>query len=163
MDKVELAQGAQDSLVLEIRQIDQTLEKPLAVFFRHLRKSKDDRYFHPHPFTDAEARRYAQYSGKDMYYVLVDGCRVLGYGMLRGWDEGYEVPSLGIAIQPSARGQGLGKLLMRFLHAAARHRGAKRIRLKVYSENTVAVKLYQGLGYSFQSRESEQLVGFFEL
>jgi ribosomal-protein-alanine N-acetyltransferase len=152
-----------NSSALEIRIIDETLVQPLAGFFRALKRAGDDRYFHPHPLTDEEARRRAHYSGKDLYYVLAEGDMVLGYGVLRGWDEGYEVPSLGIAIYPSVRGMGLSKLFMHFLHVAARRRGASKVRLKVHPDNTAAVTLYKRLGYTFQSEEAGQLVGFIEL
>jgi len=152
-----------NSSALEIQIVDKTLEKPLAEFFRALKKAGDDQYFHPHRFTDEEAKRIAHYSGKDLYYVLVEGGKVLGYGMLRGWDEGYEVPSLGIVIHPSVKGMGLGKLFMHFLHGAARRRGASKVRLKVYPNNKTAVMLYEGLGYTFQAEEAGQLVGFIDL
>jgi len=148
---------------LEFRIVDKTLEQPLAEFFRALKDAGDDKHFHPHPFTDEEAKRCAQYLGKDLYYVLIEGDKVLGYGMLRGWDQGYEVPSLGIAMHPSVRGMGLGELFMHFLHAAARRRGASKVRLKVYPDNTAAVTLYKKLGYTFQSEEAGQLVGFIDL
>jgi len=152
-----------NSSALEFRIVDETLEQPLAEFFRALRRVGDDKHFHPHPLTDEEAKRRTHYSGKDLYYALVEGNKVLGYGMLRGWDEGYEVPSLGIVIHPSVRGMGLGKLLMHFLHAAARRKGASKVRLKVYPDNTTAVTLYKGLGYTFQAKEAGQLVGFIDL
>jgi len=148
---------------LEIRIVDKTLEQPLAEFLRTLEKVGDDKHFHPHPFTDEEVKRRAQYSGGDLYYVLVEGNTVLGYGMLRGWDEGYDVPSLGIAMHPSVRGTGLGKVFMHFLHAAAWRKGASKVRLKVYPENTTAIMLYKKLGYTFQSEEAGQLVGFIDL
>jgi ribosomal-protein-alanine N-acetyltransferase len=148
---------------LQVRVIDGTLEKPLAKFFHILSESGDDEYFHPHPFTDEEAKKRALYSGQDLYYVLLEGDKVLGYGMLRGWDEGYDVPSLGIVIHPSARGLGLGKLFMHFLHTMARHRGSSKVRLKVYPDNTIAVMLYKGLGYTFEAEEAGQLVGFIDL
>ena len=152
-----------DSSALECRIVDETLEQPLVEFFRALKRAGDDKYFHPHPLTDEEAKRRAHYSGKDLYYVLVEGDKVLGYGILRGWDEGYEVPGLGIVIHPAVRGMGLGKLLMHFLHAAARRRGASKIRLKVYPDNGIAIRLYEGLGYTFQAEEGGQLVGFINL
>jgi ribosomal protein S18 acetylase RimI-like enzyme len=49
---------------------------------------------------------------------------------------------------------------MLYLHAEARRRGAPRIRLKVYPENTAAVELYRSLGYVFEASERGQLVGF---
>jgi len=152
-----------NSSALEFRIVNKTLEQPLAEFFRTLKEEGVDQYFHPHSFTDEEAKRRAQYRGKDLYYVLVEGNKVLGYGMLRGWDEGYDVPSLGIAMHPAVRGMGLGKLFMHFLHAAARRRGATKIVLKVYPDNTTAVTLYKGLGYAFQVEEAGQLVGFVDL
>ena len=148
---------------LEVRRIDAAIEQPLVDFFQAIKKAGDDAVFHPHPFTDDEANRRAQYQGNDLYYVLIDGNQVLGYGMLRGWDEGFEIPSLGIAIHPEMRGQGLGRLLMDFLHAAARRRGALKIRLKVHVSNERASKLYERLGYEFLSEEAGQLVGYLNL
>jgi ribosomal protein S18 acetylase RimI-like enzyme len=49
---------------------------------------------------------------------VLQGSRIVGYGMLRGWDEGYSVPSLGILVRAEACGQGIGKLLMEHLHLA---------------------------------------------
>jgi ribosomal protein S18 acetylase RimI-like enzyme len=85
--------------------------------------------------------------------------------MLRGWDEGYQIPSLGLAIHPSVRGQGLGKMLMGFLHLQAFRRGAEKVRLRVNSTNDKALKLYKGLGYVFEEdpHQVDLLVGFKDL
>lgn len=148
---------------MEIRVLDETLEKALAEFFRDLSLAGDDKYFHPHPLTDEEAKKRVQYSGKDLYYVMTEGKRIVGYAMLRGWDEGYEVPSLGIVLHPSKRGMGLGELLVCFLHLTAKQRNCHKIRLKVYPENTAAIELYKKLGYHFYSEEAEQIVGIVDL
>jgi ribosomal protein S18 acetylase RimI-like enzyme len=134
----------------------------LADLFRALRDAGDERLFHPHPLTDAEAARLARHRGRDLYCVLVEGGAVLGYGMLRGWDEGFDVPSLGVAIHPSARGRGYGERLTRFLHDEARRRGAARVRLKVHPDNAGAMRLYRRLGYVFQGEEHGQRVGVLE-
>jgi ribosomal protein S18 acetylase RimI-like enzyme len=136
---------------------------PLKIFLEALEASGDDRGFKPHPFTDEALERLAHYRGKDFYCVLVDEDRVLGYGMLRGWDEGYAVPSLGIAVHPAARGQGLGRLLLRHLHGEARNRGADRVRLRVLHDNAAAIALYQELGYRMESKEGPYLVAFLDL
>jgi ribosomal-protein-alanine N-acetyltransferase len=148
-------------VALEIRVVTPEWQQPLADFFTAIRLS-GDRYFHPHPFTYEFAEMLAHYGGKDLYYLLVNGNRVMAYGMLRGWDQGYAVPSLGIAVHPEDRGTQLGELLVRFLHGAARQRGAQRIRLKVYLDHTSAKRLYTKLGYTFDSVEEDgQLVGTF--
>ena len=109
------------------------------------------------------ARHIAQYKGEDLYYVLVDELNILGYGMLRGWDEGYEIPSLGLFIHPNHRKCGLGNLLINFLHSAARHRGASKVRLTVNQENRAAMELYKKVGYSFSEEYEGRKVGFLNL
>ena len=145
---------------LQICRVSPAWRGPLARFFATLRENGDERTFHPHPMDDAAADEIAAYAGRDLYYVVADGDQVLGYGMLRGWDEGYEVPSLGIGMAPAARGTGLARLLMQFLHAAARRRGAPRVRLTVYPDNAPAVALYRSLGYALEPQADGRLVGF---
>lgn len=150
-------------MAFEIRAVSKQWERPLKAFFDALRSS-ENHYFTPHPFTDEYAQWLADYSGKDLYYLMVSGDCVLAYGMLRGWDDGFEVPSLGILVHPQSRGKGLGELMMRFLHCAARLKGARRIRLRVHEENTAARNLYISLGYCFDfPREEGKLVGILEL
>lgn len=105
--------------------------------------------FHPHPFDSREARRICAHAGKDLYFALDVSGEFLGYGILRGWDEGYAIPSLGIYVAPSLRGSGAARALMQHLHLAARLAGAPSIRLRVYPENAAAVTLYRSLGYVF--------------
>lgn len=53
----------------------------------------DTTYFRPHPFTAIEVHRIATRAGHDLNGMLMVGRRLVAYGMLRGWDEGYETPS----------------------------------------------------------------------
>jgi ribosomal protein S18 acetylase RimI-like enzyme len=152
-----------EKTVLEFRRVSSDCETILTDFFAVIESRQISRYFHPHPFTPEKAKSLCLYDGNDLYYVASDGTRILGYGMLRGWDEGYEIPSLGIVLHPEMRGIGLGKLFMHFLHAAAKLRGTKRIRLKVYPENEVAVNLYKNLGYRYEGKQEGQLIGYLDL
>lgn len=149
--------------VLEFRRISPELCDALEEFFVLLMREGDERHFHPHQFTREQARLIAHYAGQDLYYVLVADGQVLGYGMLRGWDEGYDIPSLGIALAPAWRDMGMGSVLMSLLHMAARVRGVKKVRLKVHKDNGRAIELYTRLGYRFVSEEAGQQVGFLEL
>jgi ribosomal protein S18 acetylase RimI-like enzyme len=148
---------------LEFRAVGPGLEEPLIAFFEALRSGGDEAFFHPHPLDGDEARRRCGYRGRDLYYAATRGGLVLGYAMLRGWDEGYEVPSLGIAVAPSVRGTGLARSFMAFLHAAARLRGAQAVRLKVYEANIPARRLYASLGYRYEPLPGGELLGRLEL
>lgn len=134
--------------------------KALAEFFRVLVERGDDRWFHPHPLTEAEARRIGASSGRDVYAAVFRHEKVLAYGMLRGWDAGFEIPSLGIAVATEFRSTGISRLLMEYLHCMARLRKAPAVRLKVFPENVSAIKLYEALGYKWQpEQEDGQFVG----
>jgi [ribosomal protein S18]-alanine N-acetyltransferase len=152
------------STFLEIRKLTPEWKQPLLTFLRSLEEVSNPDFFRPHPFTDGAVEEILHTTRNDLYYVLTEGSEVVGYGMLRGWDQGYAIPSLGIAIHPGLRGNGLGRMFMHFLAAAARGRGAEKIRLRVMAENGRALKLYESLGYMFKPEENElYLVGFLEL
>lgn len=134
----------------------------LTLFFEDINVSIDAAFFAPHQTDSASIEKIANLSGSDLYYLLLVNKSILGYGLLRGWDEGYEIPSLGVAIHPSARGVGLGELLISFLHALATQRGAEKIRLRVMRNNHKAINLYRKLGYIFEdaAERQEYLIGF---
>jgi hypothetical protein len=83
--------------------------------------------------------------------------------MLRGWDEGYPVPSLGIAVRTSDHGRGLGRTMMEHLHVEARRRGATVVRLRVHPDNTKARRLYESLGYAYAGKDRDELVMLVDL
>jgi ribosomal protein S18 acetylase RimI-like enzyme len=149
--------------VLEINRVTASSVPALTRFFDALRHDPVAADFHPHPLTSEYATHLGGYTGADLYYVVRLNDKVVGYGMLRGWDEGYAVPSLGLALHSDWRRHGLAKLFIQFLHAAARLRGAQKVRLKVYPRNMAAVTLYTKLGYSFSAHESGQLIAFYNL
>ena len=142
---------------IEIRKASPEFESGLARYFEALVGAGDDRTFHPHKLSAEGAQEIANYQGKDLYYLLVTGSDVVGYGMLRGWEEGCEIPSIGASIHPNAQGLGLGRLLMNFLHVAARQRGAKKIRAKAYKHNKTSIEMLKALGYTFEDYRNEYL------
>src|SRR4051812_27529776 len=110
--------------VVECRKLTAEWKQPLLVFLEALRTANDIDYFSPHPFTAGAIENIIQTARLDIYCILVEGSNVLAYGMLRGWDEGYDVPSLGIAVHPLVRNTGWGKAFMYLLNASAKRRGA---------------------------------------
>jgi ribosomal protein S18 acetylase RimI-like enzyme len=123
----------------------------------------DETFFRPHPFTRDEAGRIANQAGQDTYALLVEDGRAVACGLLRGWDEGYTVPSLGIAVRTSAQGRGLGRLMMAHLHAEAGRRGATVVRLRVHPDNVKARRLYESLGYAYAGEDRGELIMLVDL
>jgi ribosomal protein S18 acetylase RimI-like enzyme len=138
--------------------------EPFSQFLADLRANGDYAFFHPHGF-DAEAAGHIvslAETGSDEYWLLIAN-EVLAYGMLRGWAEGYAVPSLGIAVGPRHRGRGFARAMMCHLHDRASVRGASHVRLKVERCNHAAHKLYESLGYVFQDHSPTELLGMLTL
>ena len=133
--------------------------------FTELVQSGDTQRFHPHPFTSEEALHLtrghspAGVDTNDIYRFGFERGEAVAYGMLRGWDEGYAEPSLGIAVHPGFRGQGLARIMLAQLHDLARMRGATSVRLKVYKDNAPAVSLYHSLGYTLTDFDDHQWLG----
>lgn len=142
--------------MLRIEPVSKINEAALVELFSSI---GEDRFFHPHPLTELEAHLIATAITKDVYLLVGIGDpsiqMAFAYGMLRGWQEGWEVPSLGIVVAPQQRGLGIGRMLMEVLHTCARLRNAPAIRLKVYADNEKAKKLYKSLGYQFVGVESD--------
>jgi ribosomal protein S18 acetylase RimI-like enzyme len=122
-------------------------------------------FFHPHPLTRDYAGQLCNHARprKDRYWLARHAGRPVGYSMLRGWDEGYAVPSFGACVDASARGVGLGHLLLAHAIGEARAAGAPRVRLSVFRANARAVHLYAKFGFAFEDKNDRELIGWLRL
>ncbi len=151
--------------MFQVVPVDPSNAELLGTLFEQL--VEDENHFHPHPLTMAEAWSLAHRETKNVHLVALFENQAVAYGLLRGWDEGYKAPSLGVAVAREFRGRGLGRMMMEVLHTCAKLRGAQEVRLKVYATNKSAKTLYESLGYTWIfdedetwiSDEVEQLVG----
>ena len=84
---------------------------------------------------------------RDIFFGLFINDKIIGFYMLRGFDEGYEIPSYGVWISSEFAGKGLGKLTLQHAIAFCRINNIKKIMLKVYPQNTSAKVLYENFGF----------------
>jgi ribosomal protein S18 acetylase RimI-like enzyme len=150
---------------LQVMRLTAPHQRAVEVLFARVAADVTGARFHPHPFTTEEAARICRHAGKDLYFGMLRDGAFVGYGMLRGWNEGFRVPSLGIYIAPEMRGTGAARILMQHLHESAKLAGATRIRLQVHADNLAARQLYLSLGYRFDDapQADGQLLGFFDI
>jgi len=150
--------------MLRLGVVESKDEAALVQLFQRVASDPTAGHFQPHPFSAVEARRVANDTSGDIHALLMKAGEPIGYGLLRGWAEGYSVPSLGIYIVPEYRGSGCARWFMGYLAAMARSKGAASVRLRVDPENQRAFHLYKALGYRFEgSLERGQLVGILSL
>lgn len=133
-------------------------------FYHFIANDPSSIYFRPHPLTKEFAETLCDSTTKDYYALLLDlSMHICGYGMLRGWDEGWITPSLGIYVSPYSRNSGASSLLMDHLHQKAKELDATTVRLKVNKENQKAIALYRKMNYTFSAIEGESLIGTLSL
>jgi ribosomal protein S18 acetylase RimI-like enzyme len=75
-----------------------------------------------------------------------------GYGFIAG-----DIPGLGIGVDPSWRGQGIGRALLASTVATAREQGHPALGLSVSERNRVARRLYKRVGFVVVRREGDGL------
>ena len=100
--------------------------------------------------SDRMARRQFRYQirqGRWRLRVAVRGGQLLGYAMT-ALRRGVGVARLySIAVDPDARGQGVGGALLADAEALARAHGCHEIRLEVRVRNRPAIAMYEARGY----------------
>ncbi len=80
-----------------------------------------------------------------LFFVFEEDGSVLGYGGLQVvLDEGYVT---NIAVTAKARGRGIGKAITAALLTAAKGKALCFVSLEVRESNTVAISLYESLGF----------------
>jgi len=140
---------------IEIRKVKINDEKALYSLFKSLSYT-DKKYFHPFPFTMKSCIELVNKSlhGKDKYFVMLDNSKIVGYAHLRGLDEGYDIPFLGVVIHPNYRRRNFGILLCDFV---IKESLCNKIGLKVHKNNKSAMKFYLKLGFKTEKCDGESL------
>jgi ribosomal protein S18 acetylase RimI-like enzyme len=132
-------------------------------FLKDLTDNQEENIFHPHAFDINTIKKIISSNSLDEYWIMCQDEQIVSYGILRGWDEGFTIPSIGIAVSPNYRKFGFGKKMMLFLHSRAKERGVSKIRLTVYKDNIKAINLYNKLGYVLESQSDSTFVGYLEI
>jgi ribosomal-protein-alanine N-acetyltransferase len=151
---------------LVIRRIRATDAAALGDFFEEVAADAEAvRFFHPHPLTRAYAALLCGEAAErfDRYYVALYHGLPVAYAMLRGWDDGYAVPSWGGCVHPQLRSAGLGHILLVHAVAESRAAGATTLRLTVYKANQRGVHLYSKFGFLFRDKDEQTVVGVLDL
>ena len=138
---------------LTLREIDLYSRGTLDAVFDEIVTGEDNKLFHPHPFTKEFAAHLSSYSGRDYYALAFCAKDVVGYAMLRGWDEGYAVPTVGLYICRKYRGRKFALPLLRQLRLEALQRGAVEMMAKVAVENIRSMRAFISAGFTTRREE----------
>jgi len=91
----------------------------------------------------------------NIYASITKNGKIVAFGMIRGWDEGWPDKILGLIVHPEHQRKGYGSLMLNFLECLARKRNVKILRLHVHPDNIAALNLYKNHGYYFYSKRED--------
>ena len=105
------------------------------------------RYFIPFTFELETIRQILNNLKKDSFWGIFINNKLVGFYMLRGFDEGYEIPSYGVWISKEYSGKGLSKLTLQHAISFCAINHIKKMMLKVHPQNSIAKRMYEKFGF----------------
>ncbi len=91
-----------------------------------------NKHFIPFEFTHNKLESILSKTVRDLYIGIFVNKKIAGFFMLRGFDEGYEIPSYGVWISSQYSNKGLAKLTLQHAISTCLLAGIKKIMLKVH-------------------------------
>jgi ribosomal-protein-alanine N-acetyltransferase len=129
---------------LTIRRIQKNDMDSLFNLLQNLSESSKQ-FFHPHSFNKQTLIEIFT-SGKDHYFVMLLNNTLIGYSFLRLF--GHTTPRYGCCIDRQFEQKGYGTILTKWTIKTAKQLGYSKIMLKVYKENTIALDMYNKMGFN---------------
>lgn len=107
------------------------------------------RYFTPFSTDEKSIAERLKNAKHDQYWGMRFGGRLVGFFMLRGFDEGYERPSFGVYVAERYSNLGLSKLALQYSLSWCRLNDIPSVMLKVHADNKYARRVYEQAGFKF--------------
>lgn len=105
------------------------------------------KYFIPFTFDLETISGILSKAIKDQIYGIYVQNEIAGFYMLRGFDEGYSVPSYGVWIAKKFSGKGLSTFTLQHAISFCKLNSIKKIMLKVHPDNLAAKHIYEKYGF----------------
>lgn len=136
-------------LSLEIKRINTNQAKELSDLL--LKSSKEySKHFIPFQFDLESVSTAIGKANKDMFYGIYVEKKLIGFYMLRGFDEGFDIPSYGVWIAKDFSSKGISKLTLQHAISVCKVNSIKKLILKVHPDNIVAKNIYENFGFIYQ-------------
>ncbi|NWG29550.1 MAG: GNAT family N-acetyltransferase [Ignavibacteriaceae bacterium] len=131
---------------LEIKEL---ISDHASVLSRKLREENRNyiQHFIPFDFSETTIKDILNKKKADKFFGLFLNKELIGFYMLRGFDQGYDIPSYGVWISSNYANKGLSKLTLYHAFSVCKLNNIKTLMLKVHPENTIAKEVYEKFGF----------------
>jgi len=131
---------------IEIKELQSDQASTLSALI--LNTPKDyTKHFTPFSFEEDSVKKIIGDAVKDKYFGIFISDELTGFYMLRGFDEGFEIPSYGVWISDKFSSLGLSKLTLQHAISFCKVNGIKKFMLKVHPKNIIAKSIYETFGF----------------
>jgi len=128
----------------------------LCAFFARNNRAEITHYFRPFPLTEETAKDLLKPDREDLFFILEENDIFLAFSMLRGKDEGFDIPGFGIFVDWERQHYGYGNRLSAWTFNWADQENIPKIRLSVYEDNLNALSLYKRYGFLESERRKDK-------
>ena len=153
-----------NKIPLEIIILNKTYAKDVLDLFLRTKKEYS-KYFIPFEFNLNIIESFFGNAKKDLFFGLFVDKKMIGFYMLRGFDEGFKVPSYGVFIDENYSGKGLGQLTLFHAISQCKILNVKKLLLKVHPDNLSAKHIYEKNGFIIEGVDpkNDNLIMFKDL
>ncbi|MCP9493845.1 MAG: GNAT family N-acetyltransferase [Pyrinomonadaceae bacterium MAG19_C2-C3] len=95
-------------------------------------------YFNPFAFDEATISGILNDARRDIFQGVFRDGELIGMMMIRGWDAGFDIPSLGLIIGEDYRGKDLMRICVDAMKEICREHGSSRVMYKSHPANPPA-------------------------
>lgn len=131
---------------LVIKPVDSSFAGELSYLLLNSKKDYS-KHFIPFPFDQKSIESVLCNAIKDKFYGVFVSGTLVGFYMLRGFDEGYSIPSYGVWISEQFSNKGLSTLTLQHAISFCKINSIKKIMLKVHPDNLTAKHIYEKNGF----------------
>jgi len=133
-------------LTLEIKKLTVNQSEELTLLLQSENKEYS-KYFIPFSYDIETISGILFKAIKDKFFGLYVENELIGFYMLRGFDEGYSVPSYGVWISEKYSNKGLSTFTLQHAISICKLNAIKKLMLKVHPDNIAAKHIYEKYGF----------------
>jgi L-amino acid N-acyltransferase YncA len=132
---------------LTVRALGPSDEPALAELFAANDVPEVTRWFDPFPLSAEMAGTLSRHEGRDLYWGAWSDSELVGFAMVRGWDEGHPQPAYGCLVDSGHHGRGIGRTLTGMALEQLRERGVPEVRARVHDDNGASLRMHLAAGF----------------
>jgi RimJ/RimL family protein N-acetyltransferase len=131
---------------IAIRELNEADAEPLATLLVSASATYRANFF-PFEFSQSAIAAIVRERRLDHYWVMEAGAALVGFFMLRGFDEGYQRPSFGVFVDEAWHGRGYASQALEYALRWCWEHNVQSVMLKVAPDNAAARHIYAKAGF----------------